>query len=426
MDQAARKKGPPTARPGRRGLPRGRQLDEKVFEEIRALVGTRAVERQYLIENLHLVQDAYGHISAAHLTALAKLMKLAQAEVYEVASFYHHFDVVKENEQAPAALTVRVCESIVCEMKGADDLIERLEKTLGTAVRVLRAPCMGACDQAPVASMGKRQFPHCTVDAVADAVKTKSSALGLPAYQDLGAYREAGGYETFRKLMDGALTREFAWEEIDKAGLRGMGGAGFPTARKWKFLEGTQGPRALVVNADEGEPGTFKDRYCFETAPHKVIEGMLIAARWIGADDAYLYLRDEYPQIHVLLAREIEAVAVAGLTGGIRIHIRRGAGAYICGEETALLESIEGKRGYPRNRPPYPANFGVFGRPTLINNVETLYWVADILKNGADWFVKEGRPKFYSVSGRVNKPGVVRAPAGVTARQFIDYYFCRN
>jgi formate dehydrogenase beta subunit len=422
MDQAAADKGSQTARRRRRGLPRGRQVDPTALEEVRALIGTRPLARDYLIENLHLIQDAYGHLSAAHLAALAQLMKLPQAKVYEVASFYHHFDVVKENETAPPAVTIRVCDSIVCEMNGAHEVIERLKKIVGTDVRVLHAPCIGACDKAPVAAMNKRQYANCTAEMLASAAQTKASAVELPAYETFEAYRQAGGYETLRKLTEGSLSREFVLGEIDKAGLRGMGGAGFPTARKWKFLEGTSLPRAMVVNGDEGEPGTFKDRYCLETSPHKVIEGMLIAARWIGAEDAYLYLRDEYPAIHALLAPEIDKVVNSGLNGGIRIHLRRGAGAYICGEETALLESIEGNRGYPRNRPPYPANHGVFGRPTLINNVETLYWVSDILKNGSDWFVKEGRPKFYSVSGRVKKPGVVRAPAGVTVRQIIDDY----
>jgi formate dehydrogenase beta subunit len=422
MDQAAAGDGPQSARPRRRGLPRGRQIDPKALGEVRALLGGRPVARDYLIENLHLIQDAYGCLSAAHLAALAQLMQLAQAEVYEVASFYHHFDVVKENETAPPGVTIRVCDSIVCAMKGSNEVIDRLKTMVGKDVRVLHAPCIGACDKAPVAAMNKRQYENCTVEALVSAAHAKPAPMEIPTYETFEAYREAGGYEALRKLTDGSLTREFVLGEIEKAGLRGMGGAGFPTARKWKFLEGTPTPRAMVVNGDEGEPGTFKDRYCLETSPHKVIEGMLVAARWIGADDAYLYLRDEYPAIHALLATEIGKIEKSGLNGNIRIHLRRGAGAYICGEETALLESIEGNRGYPRNRPPYPANSGVFGRPTLINNVETLYWVSDILKNGSDWFVQEGRPKFYSVSGRVKKPGVVRAPAGVTVRQIIDDY----
>jgi NADH:ubiquinone oxidoreductase subunit F (NADH-binding)/NADH:ubiquinone oxidoreductase subunit E len=406
----------------RRGMPRGRRPDPARLAEIEALLGDRTREPALLIEFLHLIQDKYGHLSAGHLAALAHLMQMAQAEVYEVASFYHHFDIIKENEAAPPEITVRVCESIVCDIKGSHTLIEQMKAKFGDRVRVLHAPCMGACDHAPVASMKKKQFPHATVEAVAAAVEKKSFGPDIPSYQDFAAYRKAGGYENFIKLGDGRLSRDTVWGEIDKAGLRGMGGAGFPTARKWKFLEGTAAPRAMVVNGDEGEPGTFKDRYILETSPHKVIEGMLTAARWIGAENAYLYLRDEYPQIHTILHKEIAALEASGIVKDIKIHLRRGAGAYICGEETSLLESLEGKRGLPRNRPPFPANYGAFGRPTLINNIETLYWVSEILTNGSQWYLDEGKPKFYSVSGRVKKPGVVRAPAGITAKQIIEDY----
>ena len=422
MDDAARTDGPQMPPRRRRGLPRGRQIEPADLDAVRALLAARPISREYLIENLHLIQDAHGFLSSGHLAALAQLMQLSQTEVYEVASFYHHFDVVKENEVAPAAVTVRVCDSIVCSMKGAGALAGHLKDQLGDKVRVVHAPCMGACDKAPVASMRKKQFPNCKTDQVAAAIEAKDFGPDLPSYEDLAAYRKGGGYEVLTKLAGGTLSRDTVIGELEKAGLRGMGGAGFPTFRKWKFIENTPTPRAMVVNADEGEPGTFKDRHLFSTSPHKVIEGMLIAATWIAAEDAYIYLRDEYPEIHAMLAREIDAVVAAKLNNNIRIHLRRGAGAYICGEETSLLESLEGKRGLPRNRPPFPANSGAFGRPTLINNVETLHWVSEILHNGSDWFIGEGRPKFYSVSGRVKKTGVVRAPAGVTAQQLIDEF----
>ena len=413
---------------GKRGgqspfTPKGRQLDPNAIDDIRALLGDRSRRRDLLIEHLHLIQDQYGHLSAAHLAALAGEMKLAMAEVYEVATFYHHFDVVKEDEAAPAALTVRVCDGITCQMNGAQALLTELAGIYGGGdVRVVHAPCVGACDRAPVAVVGQRQIHKADAGTVGAAIDGGQTTPEIPDYMDLDAYLENDGYVVWRSCLDGVRERERVISTIDQSGLRGLGGAGFPTARKWGFLKDTPKPRLVAVNADEGEPGTFKDRHCLEMLPHQVLEGVLIAAWAVEADAAYIYLRDEYPQIRTILETEIARLKEADLLGGIELHLRRGAGAYICGEESAMLESIEGKRGLPRNRPPFPAEAGLFGRPTLINNVETMFWIKDILGNGAYWYESEGRPHFYSVSGRVAEPGVKLAPAGVTARQLIDDY----
>jgi formate dehydrogenase len=404
----------------KKGLPKGRQTTPDAVQCVQGILGDQPRDRSLLIEYLHRIQDDQGHLSSANLAALAHELRLSQAEVYEVASFYHHFDIVKENDQNPPQYTVRICGSIACELAGSEALFNRLEYDLGSAVRIVHAPCMGACDKAPVASLGKRQFPHCTVEDIGKAAETDAVTPIIPDYESIDAYGERGGYETLKKLRAGSLAGSDVLEELESAGLRGMGGAGFPVARKWKFLEGSEKPRNLVVNADEGEPGTFKDRLCLESQPHQFLEGAMIAAHTVEADDVYIYLRDEYPHIHEILSREIAALEESGVSLAVRLHLRRGAGAYICGEETALLESLEGKRGLPRNRPPYPAQKGLFGRPTLINNVETLHWVSLIMQNGAQWYLDQGQPRFYSVSGRVTNPGVVRAPSGTTARQLIE------
>ena len=402
------------------GLPKGRQITSDAVQFVQGILGDQPRDASLLIEFLHRIQDDQGHLSAANLAALAHELKLSQAEVYEVASFYHHFDIVKETDQNPPQYTVRVCGSIACEMAGSEALFNRLEKNLGSAVRIVHAPCMGACDKAPVASMGKRQYPHCTVDDIGKAAEADAVTPIISGYESIDDYVERGGYETLKKLGAGSLAGSDVLEALESAGLRGMGGAGFPVARKWRFLEGSEKPRNLVVNADEGEPGTFKDRLCLEGQPHQFLEGAMIAAHTVEAGDVYIYLRDEYPHIHEILSREIAALEECGISLPARLHLRRGAGAYICGEETALLESLEGKRGLPRNRPPYPAQKGLFGRPTLINNVETLHWVSLIMQNGAQWYLDQGQPRFYSVSGRVTNPGVVRAPSGTTARQLIE------
>jgi NADH:ubiquinone oxidoreductase subunit F (NADH-binding)/NADH:ubiquinone oxidoreductase subunit E len=410
-----------------RKTPKGRQVEPQALVEVRALLGERERRRDLLIEHLHLIQDRYGHLSAAHLAALAQEMKLALTEVYEVATFYAHFDVVKEDETPPPALTVRVCDSLSCAMAGAEHLLRTLPNRLGPDVRVVRAPCMGACDRAPVCAVGHVQVMGATTESVAAAVAQGAHAHAYPTPSDFERYVGAGGYALLKACVKGAHTRDDIIKAVSDAGLRGLGGAGFPTGRKWTLVRAEPAPRLFAVNADEGEPGTFKDRYYLEQDPHRFIEGMLIAAWVVEAADVYIYIRDEYPEVRLMLADELAKVERAGLAKHARMHLRRGAGAYICGEESAMIESIEGKRGLPRHRPPYVAQVGLFGRPTLEQNVETLYWVRDIVEKGAQWFTSHGRRerkglRSFSVSGRVKKPGVVLAPAGVSARELIEEY----
>ncbi|MCF3630759.1 NAD(P)H-dependent oxidoreductase subunit E [Thalassospiraceae bacterium LMO-SO8] len=415
-----------TAQKGRRreraAFGKGRQVTDQAIADVQRLLGDQPRRREYLIEYLHLIQDAFGHLSDAHMAALATELRLAQTEVYEVATFYHHFDVVKQGEDAPPALTVRVCDSITCEMKGSGALTAQLKSILGPDVRVIHAPCVGACDKAPVAVVKQRQIFHADADSVKAAVEAGQVTMDLPAYKDLAAYLAEGGYKVLSDCLKGARDRDEAIGVIKESGLRGLGGAGFPTATKWGFMKNAPKPRLVAINADEGEPGTFKDRHCFETDPHRVIEGALIAAWSVEAAAVYIYLRDEYPACREVLLTEIKKVEDAGLNGDIELHVRRGAGAYICGEESGMLESIEGKRGLPRNRPPFPAQAGLWGRPTLINNVETVYWLPKIIEHGPQWYQDQGRPHFFSVSGRVKEPGVKLAPAGTTARQLVEDY----
>jgi NADH:ubiquinone oxidoreductase subunit F (NADH-binding)/NADH:ubiquinone oxidoreductase subunit E len=417
---------PATSRRRPSATPKGRQLDPRALEEVSALLGSRPRRRDLLIEFLHLIQDRYGHISAAHLAALANEMKLAQAEVYEVATFYAHFDVVKD-APPPPAVTVRVCDSLSCAMLGAERLLTELPKRLGANVRVLRAPCMGACDRAPVAAVGHVQVMQSSPEKIAAAVAKGTHAHAYKTDTDFAAYRAAGGYALLESCLSGARSRDDIIKTVSDAGLRGLGGAGFPTGRKWTLVRAEPAPRLMAVNADEGEPGTFKDRYYLERDPHRFIEGMLIAAWVVEAAEAYIYLRDEYPEIRLMLTDELAKVEAAGLTKYTRLDLRRGAGAYICGEESAMIESIEGKRGLPRHRPPYVAQVGLFGRPTLEQNVETLFWIRDIVEKGAPWFTSHGRRdrkgfRSFSVSGRVRDPGVKLAPAGVSARELIEEY----
>jgi formate dehydrogenase len=405
--------------------PKGRQVDPKALDEVRALLGERERRRDLLIEHLHLIQDRYGHLSAAHLAALALEMKLALTEVYEVATFYAHFDVVKEGAAAPPALTVRVCDSLSCAMAGAERLLEELPHKLGPGVRVVRAPCMGACDRAPVCAVGHVQTPQASAERVVAALAHGAHAHACEPGRDLATYRLERGYALLGDCLSDRRMREEIIAAVSDANLRGLGGAGFPTGRKWQLVRQEPGPRLMAVNADEGEPGTFKDRHYLARDPHRFLEGMLIAAWVVEARDIYLYIRDEYPEIRLMLADEIAKLEQAGLSPHARIHLRRGAGAYICGEESAMIESIEGKRGLPRHRPPYVAQVGLFGRPTLEQNVETLYWVRDIVEKGPDWFAGHGRRerkglRSFSVSGRVKDPGVKLAPAGITARELID------
>jgi NADH:ubiquinone oxidoreductase subunit F (NADH-binding)/NADH:ubiquinone oxidoreductase subunit E len=418
---------PGSSRRRGRTAPKGRQSDPAALADVRALLGNAERRRDLLIEFLHLIQDKYGHLSARHLMALAEEMRMAQAEVYEVATFYAHFDVVKEGETPPAPLTVRVCDSLSCALAGAEELLAALPPKLGAEVRVVRAPCVGRCQSAPTAEVGHHFVDHADVASVSQAVSEHRHHPEIPAYTDLAAYCAAGGYQTLQRLRSGELTRDKLVEIVDQAGLRGCGGAGFPTARKWKSVLGEPGPRLMAVNADEGEPGTFKDRYFLETDPHRVLEGMLLGAHLVESPAVYFYLRDEYPACREILAREIAALDAAGLLSGVEVHLRRGAGAYICGEESAMIESIEGKRGLPRHRPPLPFQVGIFGQPTLINNVETLYWIRDLVERGPEWWQGQGRNgrkglHTYSVSGRVRDPGVKIAPAGVTVRELIDEF----
>ncbi len=415
-----------TAQKGRRreraAFGKGRQVTDQAIADVQHLLGDQPRHREYLIEYLHLIQDTFGHLSDAHMAALATELRLAQTEVYEVATFYHHFDVVKQGEDAPPAMTVRVCDSITCEMKGSGALTARLKSILGPDVRVIHAPCVGACDKAPVAVVKQRQIFHADADSVKAAVEAGQVTMDPPAYKNLAAYLADGGYKVLGDCLKGDRSRDQAIETIKESGLRGLGGAGFPTATKWGFMKNAPKPRLVAINADEGEPGTFKDRFCFETDPHRVIEGALIAAWSVEAAAVYIYLRDEYPACREILLTEIKKVEDAGLNGDIELHVRRGAGAYICGEESGMLESIEGKRGLPRNRPPFPAQAGLWGRPTLINNVETVYWLPKIIEHGPQWYQDQGRPHFFSVSGRVKEPGVKLAPAGTTARQLVEDY----
>ena len=411
---------------GRR-TPKGRQLDDVALAEVRNLLGERPRRRDLLIEFLHLIQDSYGCLSAAHLRALAEEMRLAQAEVYEVATFYAHFDVVKEGEEAPPAITIRVCDSLSCELAGAQDLLETLGGTYGGggAVRVLRAPCMGRCDTAPTLEIGHNHIDCATPEKVAEAIDAADFHAHVPEYERLAAYRAAGGYVALEALRGGARTPDQVQDALLESGLRGLGGAGFPSGRKWSFVRAEPGPRYLAVNGDEGEPGTFKDRYYLEREPHVFLEGMLIAAWAVEAETCFIYMRDEYPAVLEILAEEIRALEDAGIVAPGYIDLRRGAGAYICGEESAMIESIEGKRGLPRHRPPFVAKVGVFGRPTLVHNVETLYWVSKIARHGPEVLnvhEKNGRKglRSYSVSGRVRNPGVKLLPAGSTIRDVIE------
>jgi formate dehydrogenase len=402
---------------------KGRQIDPAASHEIETLLGDRPRQRDLLIEYLHLIQDKYHQISAAHLAALADEMKLSFAEVFETATFYAHFDIVKEGEKDIAPLTIRVCDSLTCAMMGAERLLEDLQSARGPGIRVVRAPCVGRCDTAPAAEVGHNFVDHATVANVLATAKAGDTHAHLPDYVTYDKYVADGGYTLLNRLHSGELSKEDLLKALDDASLRGLGGAGFPTGRKWRAVLGEPGPRLMAINGDEGEPGTFKDRYYLETDPHRFIEGMLIGAHVVDASDVYIYIRDEYPASRDILEREIAKLPA----GGPKLHMRRGAGAYICGEESSLLESLEGKRGLPRHKPPYPFQVGLFGLPTLINNIETLWWVRDIVEKGADWWKSFGRNgrqglRSFSVSGHVKSPGVKLAPAGITVRELIDEY----
>ena len=414
---------------------KGRQPSDAARAEVRALIGPPPAEghrRDLLIEHLHALNDHYQGLFERHLVALAAEMRLSMAEVYEVASFYHHFEVLRDDAAAPR-LTVRVCQSLSCQLAGAGDLLARLPALLGTDVQVVPAPCIGRCEQAPAALVGQRSIGHATAQDIVsmsnEAVAPVNQALKAPEIIAFEAYRQGGGYALAQDVARGARDAEGVMAALEHAGLRGLGGAGFPAGRKWRIVRGFEAPRLMAVNVDEGETGTFKDRYYLERDPHRFLEGMLIAAHVVGCEAVYIYLRDEYPECRAILTQAIsELQAAPELRGQLpKMELRRGAGAYICGEESAMIESIEGKRGEPRLRPPYIAERGLFARPTLEHNFETLFWVREILERGPEWFASQGRHgrqglRSYSVSGRVKQPGVKLAPAGITLRELVDEY----
>jgi formate dehydrogenase beta subunit len=420
------------SRQRKRQAPKGRRVDEAALAQVQQLLGDVSRQRDLLIEHLHKIQDRFAHLSAAHLAALAQEMGLAQTEVFEVASFYHHFDIVKEGQAAPAPLTVRVCDGLSCEMAGAQTLLRQLPALLGREVRVIAAPCVGRCEQAPAVVVGQHPVAPARLDEVVATVAQGQARQPVQPQPDLinhAAYRASGGYRLYEDCVAGKHKVEDLIQTLDDAGLRGLGGAGFPAGRKWRIVRAEPGPRLMAVNIDEGEPGTFKDRVLLERDPHRFLEGLLIAAWAVGIDQVYIYLRDEYHGCREMLTHELQAMRLgfAGNSDLPQIHLRRGAGAYICGEESAMIESIEGKRGLPRLRPPYVAQVGLFGRPTLEHNFETLYWVRELVEKGGAWFAAQGRHgrkglRSFSVSGRVAQPGVKLAPAGITLQELIDEY----
>jgi formate dehydrogenase beta subunit len=436
-----------------KGTRKGRRVEPEARAEVRALLGDAPRRRDLLIEHLHRIQDRYGRLSDRHLVALADEMKLAMAEVYEVATFYHHFDVVKDGDAAPPNITVRVCDSIACEIAGAQILLERLPALCGRDVRVLHAPCLGRCEQAPAALVGQHPVACATPEKILALVRGRdlehppardtarfspatfvepTNTPGVvtdpsPAYVGYDAYRATGGYRLLAGCLAGQHDPDQLIETMEHSGLRGLGGAGFPVGRKWRIVRAEPSPKLVAINIDEGEPGTFKDRAYLERDPHRFIEGMLVAAWAVQAGACYVYLRDEYHGCRAILERELARLTADPPCELPPIDLRRGAGAYICGEESAMIESIEGKRGMPRLRPPYVAQVGLFGRPTLEHNLESVYWIRDIVERGPEWFAGFGRRgrkglRTFSVSGRVKRPGVHLAPAGISVQELIDEY----
>jgi formate dehydrogenase beta subunit len=415
---------------GVRTTPKGRPVDPVALEEVRALLGNESRQRDLLIEHLHKIQDKFKQLSAAHIVALAAEMKLASTEVYEVATFYHHFDVVREGEEAVPQLTVRVCDSLSCALAGSEGLADRLKETLGQDVRVLHAPCIGRCQSAPAVQVERNPIDNATVEKVTAAVQANQRKAPIPDYIQLDAYLKDGGYQLWKECVEGTRKNTDVINELSNSGLRGLGGAGMACGRKWNIMLKTDpNGRILAMNCDEGEPGTFKDRHYLESDPHRMIEGMLVASACLDIPDIYIYIRDEYDACLEITKKEVAALQ-ANPPFGLKLpnlHVRRGAGAYICGEQSAMIESLEGKRGEPRLRPPFLTDVGLFGRPTLEHNVETLFWVRDIVQKGAEWFASFGRNgrkglRSFSVSGRVKKPGVHLAPAGITIQELIDEY----
>ena len=404
--------------------PKGRQVKQLSITNLRNIIGNDYLKRDMLIEYLHLIQDKNGYISSDYLEALSHEMKLPLVEVWEVASFYDHFDLIKDNENPPPKTTIRVCNSLSCFLNGSNELINDLKNNTGNDVRIIESPCLGACDMAPSAAKGHSLIPKANKQKIINILNGSEILNPTDNSIDFDQYIKGGGYTTLSKIINGEITKDIILNEIKVSGLRGLGGAGFPTFKKWEIVSSENGIKYVAVNGDEGEPGTFKDRFYLEQDPHKVLEGMLIAASFIGAKECYFYIRDEYPEIRLFLNREIKKVKLY-INTDITIHLRRGAGAYICGEESAMIESIEGKRGLPRHRPPYVAQKGIFDKPTLVNNIETLFWIRDIIEKGGENFANKGTktnpgPRSYSVSGRVKNPGVVLAPAGSTVNELIS------
>ena len=406
---------------------RGRKVNFEVRDKLVKLLGVTSYRRDHLIEYLHVIQDSQSHINEDYITALASLLKISQTEVYEVATFYHHFDIIKGDDKTPPNLTVRVCDSVTCEINGASQLAQSLDDYFKGTVRIQKVPCIGRCQSAPAVVVKFNPIDNANLKNVKQAVDAKAYEPTIPKYISLDEYIEKGGYELFTKLKNNQAESDKVLLELENSNLRGLGGAGFPAGKKWRILKDQPSPRLLAINIDEGEPGTFKDRHYLETDPHRFFEGMLIASEVVGIDKIYIYLRDEYAAVRNLMAKELNILKNKFKGKVPEIELRRGAGAYICGEESAMIESIEGKKGMPRLRPPFVAQVGLFGRPTLEHNMETLYWVRDIAEKGADWFTSFGRNgrkgfRSFSVSGRVKKPGVHLAPAGITVKELIDEY----
>jgi len=407
---------------------KGRMTQPAALELVNRILGDAPNQREFLIEHLHAIQDHQGYLSFACMRALAERMNLPMAAVYETASFYAHFDIIRDDETPPPSVTIRVCDSLSCQLAGAEALSNALKAELDPQeVRVIHAPCMGRCDAAPVLELGHHHIEHADVEKTKAALSVQMFEPEPVNWQSFSAYQSAGGYQLLQACRDDKESVESLIAMLEKAGLRGLGGAGFPTFKKWQFVRAEQGPRYCVINADEGEPGTFKDRYYLEKSPHQFLEGALISAWAIEAIGLYIYLRDEYPGVNKLLKTAIAELEEAGIVEVGYIHLRRGAGAYICGEESALIESLEGKPGKPRHRPPFVAQKGLFDRPTLVNNVETVYWIPEIHQKGSEWFASHGRHgrtglRSFSVSGRVNNPGVHLAPAGITLQELVDEY----
>jgi len=407
---------------------KGRQATPEARAEVQALIGLppeNGHRRDLLIEHLHVLNDHFHGLFERHIVALAAEMRLSVVEVFEVASFYHHFQIFKDDEVAPH-ITVRVCDSLSCSLAGSDTLLRQLQSDLGADVQVVSVPCLGRCEQAPAAQVGQQAVAQATAQAVHQRVAAQQTAPNaLPEAIRLEAYLQGGGYALARQVACDEREVEAVIQLLESSGLRGLGGAGFPAGRKWRIVRSQPGPRVMAVNIDEGEPGTFKDRTCLEADPHRFLEGVLIAAQVVGCEAVYIYLRDEYHEARVLLTEALAALQAHPPCALPRIELRRGAGAYICGEESAMIESIEGQRGEPRLRPPYIAEVGLFGRPTLAHNFETLYWIRELLEQGADSFAAHGRHgrqglRRFSVSGRVRLPGVKLAPAGITLRELVD------